>query len=179
MDKTGKDQEAPGKDITTSGTEKSNVPEVSRDDLTPQGMDDYIHVTSPGTWIVLLAVIVFLFGVCIWGMNGKLESIRQMPAQVVNGTAVCYADSSTVVEIKKGMTVRIGTISGAVTDVPATPVKVANDMDHYILDQGNMQEGDWTYPVEAEVDVPDGIYEAKVVVDSVSPFSFVFSQNSE
>lgn len=152
--KTGKEQETSEKSIGKADAEKSSVPEASRDDLTPQGLDDYIHVTSPGTWIILLAVIVFLSGVCIWGMNGKLESIRTMPAQVENGTTVCYADSSTVVEIKEGMTVRIGTISGTVTAVSATPVKVTGDMDHYLLDQGDMQEGDWAYPVEAKVDVP-------------------------
>ncbi|MBQ6441596.1 MAG: hypothetical protein IJJ13_03260 [Lachnospiraceae bacterium] len=38
----------------------------------PEQLHDYIRVTSPGVWLVLLAVIVLLCGVVVWGIFGKL-----------------------------------------------------------------------------------------------------------
>ena len=38
----------------------------------PEQLHDYIRVTSPGVWLVLIAVIVLLAGVMVWGVFGKL-----------------------------------------------------------------------------------------------------------
>ena len=38
----------------------------------PEQLHDYIRVTSPGVWLVLIAVIVLLAGVLVWGVFGKL-----------------------------------------------------------------------------------------------------------
>ena len=40
----------------------------------PEQLNDYIRVSNPGVWIALSAVIVLLFGVCIWGIFGRLEN---------------------------------------------------------------------------------------------------------
>ena len=38
----------------------------------PEQLHDYIRVTSPGIWLVLLAVVVLLAGVFVWGVFGRL-----------------------------------------------------------------------------------------------------------
>ena len=38
----------------------------------PEQLNDYIKVTSPGIWMVLAAIAIFLAGVCVWGIFGKL-----------------------------------------------------------------------------------------------------------
>ncbi len=40
---------------------------------TPEQLRDYIHVTTPGIWIVLLAIIILLAGVLIWGAFGSIQ----------------------------------------------------------------------------------------------------------
>ena len=40
----------------------------------PEQLDDYIRVSNPGVWIVLVTVIVLLVGVCVWGVFGRLET---------------------------------------------------------------------------------------------------------
>ena len=38
----------------------------------PEKLNDYLRVTSPGVWLILITVIVLLAGVCIWGVFGKI-----------------------------------------------------------------------------------------------------------
>ncbi len=38
----------------------------------PEKLDDYIKVVSPGIWILLAAIIVFLLGVLAWANVGDL-----------------------------------------------------------------------------------------------------------
>ena len=39
----------------------------------PEQLHDYIRMTSPSVWLILLAVIVLLAGVMVWGVFGKLH----------------------------------------------------------------------------------------------------------
>ncbi len=34
----------------------------------PEQLNDYMRVTSPGVWAVLTAILVLLAGVCVWGV---------------------------------------------------------------------------------------------------------------
>ena len=38
----------------------------------PEEMNDYIKVASPGVWMVLLAIIFLLIGVVVWGIFGTV-----------------------------------------------------------------------------------------------------------
>lgn len=51
----------------------------------PEQLNSYIRVTSPGAWIVLASVLVFLAGFFIWIFFGELEisdTAENSPAQV-------------------------------------------------------------------------------------------------
>lgn len=39
----------------------------------PDQMDDYIRVTTPSVWIVLLALVVLLVGILAWSILGTVE----------------------------------------------------------------------------------------------------------
>lgn len=39
----------------------------------PEQLNDYIRVTKPSVWIVLLAVIILLVGIMIWSLFGTVE----------------------------------------------------------------------------------------------------------
>ena len=38
----------------------------------PEKLNDYLRVTSPGVWLVMATIIVLLAGVCIWGVLGRI-----------------------------------------------------------------------------------------------------------
>ena len=38
----------------------------------PEQLHDYIKVSSPGAWLILVAIIIFLIGALIWGVKGSI-----------------------------------------------------------------------------------------------------------
>ena len=47
---------------------KKSIDRVS----SPEQLNDYIRVTTPSVWLVLLAVILLLIGMLIWSIFGKV-----------------------------------------------------------------------------------------------------------
>ena len=39
----------------------------------PEQVDDYIRVTTPGMWLLVAAILVLLAALVIWGFTAKLE----------------------------------------------------------------------------------------------------------
>ena len=39
----------------------------------PEQLDEYIRVTTPSVWLVLLAVVILLAGILIWSCFGVVE----------------------------------------------------------------------------------------------------------
>ena len=114
----------------------------------PEDLNDYVRVANPGIWMVLVAVIVLLIGVCIWGVFGRIET--KIPARIVaeNGAIVCTVENTD--KIKAGMTVEANETEG----------KVVN------ADNGK---------VTVEISLPDGVYEGSIITESLKPISFVFN----
>lgn len=40
----------------------------------PEQLDNYIRVTSPGVWLVLSAIIIVLAGFTFWILTGEIET---------------------------------------------------------------------------------------------------------
>ncbi len=39
----------------------------------PEALNDYIRVTTPSVWIVLIALVVLLVGMLTWSIFGKVQ----------------------------------------------------------------------------------------------------------
>ena len=119
----------------------------------PEQLTDYLCVTNPGIWALLIAVILLLAGVFAWSMVGKLET-------TANAVVVVEAHTAQVIPAEQeifsaGMTLRI---AGKEFTVAST------GRDEYGRHYGT-----------AEVALPDGIYEGTVVVEQVHPISFLLT----
>lgn len=66
-------------------------------------MNDYIRVANPSVWMILIAVIVLLAGVCVRGMFGRLDTRIQ-----TDGKLVCYIGEADFKKVEVGMTVAVG-----------------------------------------------------------------------
>ena len=40
----------------------------------PEQLNQYIRLSNPGVWILLIAIVVLLIGVCAWGFLGKIDT---------------------------------------------------------------------------------------------------------
>ena len=51
----------------------------------PEQLDDYLKVTSPSVWLVLVGIIILLVGTIAWGAFGKLKTYAVTGCYVEDG----------------------------------------------------------------------------------------------
>ena len=141
----------------------------------PEQLNDYIKVTNPGVWMALAAIVILLIGVCVWGVFGKLETKLPVAAVSRDGQTVLYVKEDDLSAVKENMSVYIGDETYKVTSVSAQPVAVTEEISEYARRTGNLSLGEWVYLVQIDKTLPEGVYTAQFVIDSVSPLYFVFN----
>ncbi len=117
----------------------------------PDQLTDYLRVTTPGIWVILLAVIVLLAGLLAWSAVGTIETKSDAKVIVKNNSArVITLDGS---EIKTGMPLRL----------------VSKD---YVI--ASCEEDTYGRSVGiTEVSLPDGSYDGVVITETIHPISFL------
>ena len=123
----------------------------------PESLEDYIHVSNPGVWLVLVSIIVLLIGAGVWGIFGHIDSTVPSTVCVENGKAVCYVAEDDITSVRTGLTVKYA-------DCEAVIDKIG-------------EKGDMGYACEMteEASVADGFYEGKVILESYIPLSFILN----
>lgn len=140
----------------------------------PEQLNDYIKVSTPGIWMVLVSIILLLAGICVWGIFGRLDTKLPVAAVVSDGQITCYAAEDDIASVEAGMPVELNGEEYSVAGIADTPEKVTDDMENYFLHVGGFTAGEWMYSVNVGItNLPDGIYQAEIVTDRVSPMSFV------
>ena len=123
----------------------------------PDNLDEYIRVTNPGIWLLLVSIIVLLAGACVWAAFGRVDSTVAAHVRAEDGAAVCYVSAEDLSSVQEGMTVRFDDREAVITGIGPRE--------------------DMGYPCELRTEgrVPDGTYEGKIVIESVKPISFVLN----
>ena len=148
---------------------KKSVERIS----SPEQLNTYIRVSTPGLWMVLLAIVVLLVGVCVWGAAGQLDTTLQTVAIGENGQMTVYIRETEIDRVALGMPVRIGDGQYAIAGVAPMPAAADDDFDEYALHVGGIRQGEWVYAASLSGPYTEGIHSAEITVDSVSPMSFV------
>lgn len=145
----------------------------------PEKLNDYISVTNPGVWLLLASIVIVLLGAVIWGVFGKLETRIKVPAIVGEEGTVLYVEASEISKIKGGLEVEINETEGKVISLGLNGSKAYEVLGDLALTESGYSPGDVLYEVEAEIDMPNGIYMAEIITDSVSPMSFLLDNNEK
>ena len=148
---------------------KKSLAQVS----SPEQLNDYIRVPNPGIWMILLAVIVLLVGVCVWGVFGHMDTDLKVAAVCKDGKLICYVKETDMKSVENGMPVTVNDKKYTVDGIQSESVSVSQEMGSYLLHLGELQAGEWVTPITVNTDLEDGTYQATITVESVSPMSFV------
>jgi len=131
----------------------------------PEQLQDYMRVTTPGTWMVLAAVILLLAGLIVSSALVNVES--KITEQAV------VAEDGLMLDIALPL-------SQKSLVAPGMPVRVAD----------REAKVSMVFQVEDEVEViatlPEdgaklspGTYDVEIVTETVRPISFLFSRETE
>ena len=87
----------------------------------PEQLNDYLRVTSPAIWVVLIAVIILLAGLLVWASFANIDSFVSGTAQVESGKMVITFDDEKFSEkVGAGMTAQVGDTASVITSVGNT-----------------------------------------------------------
>lgn len=136
------------------GEEKSIFRKESMDRIaSPEQVDDYIHIASPGVWFMLVAVLLLLAGGIAWGFAGRLETKLSVEGVSSGGSAVVVIEKEQADSLQTGSTAYSSGYKGQV---------VRTD------EEGNKLSVTVQIP-----GMPDGVVEILLVTESVAPISFL------
>ena len=141
----------------------------------PEQLNEYIRVSNPGVWMILVAIVVLLIGICVWGVLGRMDTTMTVAAVSTGQETVLYVKESGIDKVQTGMTVRIGDTEYVISGISAEPIAVTESFSDYALHVGQLQKGEWVYAVTIGASLPAGVYSAEIVVESVAPMSFVLN----
>ena len=123
----------------------------------PEDLNDYLHVTRPAIWIVLIAVIVLVLSMLLWSTFVTIDSKATGKAVVENGTVLITFDDP---NLARNVTDDMSAVIGNVT-VPLT--SVGTDMDGRIVAGGTTTE------------LQDATYDCSVTYRRTKALSILFN----
>ena len=150
---------------------KKSIDRVS----SPEQLNEYIRVSNPGVWMILVAIVILLVGVCVWGVFGRLDTTLSTVAISNEGETTVYLKEADLSSVEKGMRVRIGDNEYEITYISAQPIAVDSSFSDYALHVGGLQIGEWVYELSIGGQLQGGVHSAEIVTESVSPMSFILN----
>lgn len=131
---------------------KSSVERIS----SPEQLQDYMRVTSPGIWMVLAAVAALLIGLIVCSATGKLETTLPVQAIMDDGVVSVQIPAGKLGQVKEGMPLRMSGREAPIEHI--------------------YQSEDGPFIATLQMDgVPDGLHDAVIVQESISPISFLLN----
>ena len=141
----------------------------------PEKLNDYLRVTSPGVWMVLGAVIVLLIGVCIWGVFGRIQATTQAVVITESGESSCLVPQSALEGVLQYRTIEIDEEKRELVPDVLEPQVITESTNVYIMLAGGLRVGDIVYPIAlAEPLGTDGFVTGNIVTEILSPLSLLF-----
>ena len=150
---------------------KKSVDKVS----SPEQLNEYIRVANPGVWMVLAAIVILLAGVVVWGFIGHLDTTLNTAVVCENGEAVIYVKEADIEKVEVGMTVRVGDKEYMIGEISTEPRRVDGTISEYAIHASGLTVGEWAYAARVSGDFTDGVQKAEIVIESISPISFILN----
>ena len=141
----------------------------------PEKLNDYLRVTSPGVWLLLGTVIALLAGVCIWGVFGTIRATSSAAVVGGEGETVCYVPASALQGVLRYKQVTVDGQDLELAPSVLEPQVVSTDMDVYVILAGGLSVGDVVYPIPLAQPLESGVYTGQLLTETMSPMSLFFN----
>lgn len=148
----------------------------------PEQLNDYIRVTTPAVWVVMIALVTALLGLLAWGIFGKVTLSMEARSILTSGGYICYVDDLSGIE--EDMQVVVGKNEGTITyilDYPMDYQMLSEIYPSYILYE--LDPAQYVYGLVLDVPVGEGVYgnaedeyaifDTTIILRHVRPISLV------
>lgn len=145
----------------------------------PEAMNDYLQVTSPGVWLVLSTVIVFLIAVCIWGVFGHIDSTAKVAVVTTEDETLCLVPEAALKSAINNRTISIDGKDYELAPETLNPEIISESTNIYWILAGDLSIGDIVYKIPLSQDLTEGVYSGTIVTETLSPISLLLNNASE
>jgi len=149
---------------------QKNIDKIS----SPEQLNDYVKVTNPSVWIILIGALLLIVGLGTWGVFGSLETGISTVAVKDGNSIICYVDEGNIDSISSGMQIKSSEGMLSIDSIPTKPVK-ASELDEYALHKAGLNNEEWIYPVKCTGSLTKEITEVTITVEQFSPISFLIN----
>ena len=140
----------------------------------PESMNDYLQVTSPGIWLVLGAVIAILVGAILWSVFGRINTKVNVAVVSQDDNIVCLVPYEKLEGVMSSSVVNVDGQMYALRMDDNTDTIIISDMTNpYARVAGSLQIGDVAVEIPVEADLPAGIYTGTVTTESLQPITLL------
>ena len=138
----------------------------------PEQLQDYMRVTNPGVWLILAVVIILLTGLIVCSAVGRLETKCEAQAVVKDGMMQLVAADPAHPDavLKEGMEVRVGSEKTRISYVTQERPDAGTEGTAAAAVKETAAA-----TATAETSLPDGTYDAEIVLESITPISFLIN----
>ena len=122
----------------------------------PEQLNDYLKVTNPKIWVLLIALILLLVSLIVWSNVAVIESYATGSAAARGGElSIVFEDAEHAKQVQAGMTLEVG-------DTQAEILTVGTDADGNVV-------------ASALADIPDGEYNVRVGYKTMQVISLLLN----
>ncbi len=140
----------------------------------PESLNDYLRVTSPGVWIILAAVIALLVGGIFWSIFGRINTTVNVAVVADGEKSVCYVpyDNLPAVVSHGSVTVE-GQDYALSSGAEYETLIISEGTNAYARVAGKLNIGDIAVVVPIDADLSQGVHTGSVVTESLQPISLL------
>ena len=141
----------------------------------PESLNDYLRVTSPGVWIVLSSIVLLLIGACVWGVFGHIDSTVQAAVVAQEGEAFCLVPEEALEAVLEDPFVKVEGEALSLAPSTLNPEIIGEDTNIYIILAGGLKIGQVVYRIPVEGTLSEGIYAGSLVTERLTPLSLLLN----
>ena len=132
--------------------------------------NQYLRVTGFGAWVVVISAILLIAAIFLWAMIFKINDSIKGVGSCEDNVLTCYFRQEDMSKIEKGTVVRVNDETYAVDEV-LPHLYYINDIPRDILFLS--QKTDWYQAVTIPCSLDDGVYQATIELDAITPIYFM------
>lgn len=137
-----------------------------------EDLDKYIKTTTPSLWLLLASIIIFLLGIIVWAVVGKINVESVSGCSINKGTVSCLIAEDRVEKIDEDSYIEINGKVISIDEIKG-PFKASEDSNQSLLHNSLIEYDSWYYEVCGTTDLNDGVHKGKVVFEKISPIIYV------
>ena len=145
----------------------------------PDDLDKYLSITSPGLWAVLCAGAALIIGLLVWAVFGSVTSKVDTHGVKMGDRVICFISSEDKPHIEAGDPANVNGVLmtvGSVSELPLSQKEAKNTLkSDYLVD--SLIKEKWSYMVYFTGDSSElaegAILDINITAERVSPISLV------